>query len=60
MNYSKNMNQKISINSEGLSRCNYCGQITDTVRVHGHEQCTQCGINVEPCCDNEKAREETW
>ena len=36
---------------ETQNRCNYCGMITVPVRVHGHEQCNNCGINVEPCCE---------
>ena len=30
--------------------CLYCGQSSQTVFVHGHEQCVVCKTNVEPCC----------
>jgi len=38
-------------------RCDYCGMETVKTRVHGHEQCACCGVNVEPCCEG--ARYET-
>lgn len=31
-------------------RCSACQRLTTTVHVHGHEQCSLCGSNVEPCC----------
>ena len=33
--------------------CPYCGQSSQTVFVHGHEQCVFCKTNVEPCCQGE-------
>ena len=33
--------------------CLYCGQSSQTVFVHGHEQCVVCKTNVEPCCQGE-------
>ena len=33
--------------------CPYCGQSSQTVFVHGHEQCVVCKTNVEPCCQGE-------
>ena len=33
--------------------CPYCGQSSETVFVHGHEQCVVCKTNVEPCCQGE-------
>ena len=33
--------------------CPYCGQSSQTVFVHGHEQCIFCKTNVEPCCQGE-------
>ena len=33
--------------------CPYCGQSSQTVFVHGHEQCVVCKTNVEPCCSGE-------
>ena len=43
----------MSLNSEIANRCDYCGRITERVRVHGHEQCAFCGTDVEPCCNGE-------
>ena len=33
--------------------CHYCGQSSETIFVHGHEQCAFCKTNVEPCCQGE-------
>ena len=33
--------------------CLYCGQSSQTLFVHGHEQCVVCKTNVEPCCSGE-------
>ena len=33
--------------------CDYCSQPSQTVFVHGHEQCIFCKINIEPCCQGE-------
>ena len=33
--------------------CAYCGQSSQTVFVHGHEQCVFCKTNIEPCCQGE-------
>jgi hypothetical protein len=35
-------------------RCQFCGQIADLVWVHGHGQCSACGINAEECCRGEQ------
>ena len=51
--YLLNTQQMMSLNSEIANRCDYCGRITERVRVHGHEQCAFCGTNVEPCCNGE-------
>ena len=34
--------------------CPYCGQSSQTVFVHGHEQCVVCKTNVEPCCSGQE------
>ena len=39
--------------------CPYCGQSSQTVFVHGHEQCVVCKTNVEPCCQGE-VQESSW
>ena len=33
--------------------CPYCSQSSQTVFVHGHEQCVVCKTNVEPCCQGQ-------
>ena len=44
------INQPSSKNSSKGKVCPYCGQSSQTVFVHGHEQCVVCKTNVEPCC----------
>jgi hypothetical protein len=39
-----------SLGREGHA-CPFCRSIKEPVRVHGHEQCPDCGINILPCCD---------
>ena len=34
--------------------CPYCGPSSQTVIVHGHEQCVPCKANVEPCCSGQE------
>ena len=43
----------IKYNSSKGKVCPYCGQSSQTVFVHGHEQCVVCKTNVEPCCSGE-------
>ena len=31
--------------------CAYCSSAQQVVEVHGHRQCLNCGINLEPCCE---------
>ncbi|MCW5765290.1 MAG: hypothetical protein KIT68_04875 [Phycisphaeraceae bacterium] len=31
-------------------RCPACGHPLRLIRVHAHDQCARCGINLEPCC----------
>lgn len=35
-------------------RCVYCGTRADIIWVHGHGQCSNCGINIEECCRGEQ------
>lgn len=35
-------------------RCVYCGAPAAIVWVHGHGQCSSCGINIEECCSGEQ------
>ncbi len=39
-------------------RCAYCGAEAPLVWVHGHGQCSNCGINVQECCQGETCRTE--
>lgn len=32
-------------------RCAWCGAPWAPVWVHGHGQCSVCGINAAPCCE---------
>ena len=34
--------------------CPFCCQSSQTVFVHGHEQCVVCKTNVEPCCSGQE------
>lgn len=31
-------------------RCPMCGSTAPTVYVHGHSQCADCRVNIDPCC----------
>ncbi len=33
--------------------CNWCCQPTIVIWVHGHGQCSMCGINIDECCSGE-------
>jgi len=46
-------NQPSSNKSSKGKVCPYCGQSSQTVFVHGHEQCVVCKTNVEPCCQGQ-------
>ena len=35
--------------------CNWCNQPSEIIWVHGHGQCSVCGINVDECCRGEEA-----
>ncbi|MBN2731912.1 MAG: hypothetical protein JXR26_05720 [Balneolaceae bacterium] len=41
-------------NNKESRRCAYCGTEAPIVWVHGHGQCSRCGINVEECCRGEQ------
>jgi len=38
-----------------LSICNWCNQPSAIIWVHGHGQCSVCGINIDECCRREEA-----
>jgi hypothetical protein len=48
------------VNQDGQSPapCPYCGALSAVVFVHGHGQCSQCGVNTEPCCGGAAAQNE--
>lgn len=35
--------------------CRICGDVTDLVEVHGHSQCSRCGVLAEECCQGAAA-----
>ena len=37
--------------------CNWCYQPSVIIWVHGHGQCSVCGINVDECCKREQVDE---
>lgn len=36
--------------------CNWCGQPTELIWVHGHGQCKFCGVNIDECCRGENCQ----
>ncbi len=38
---------------ESQVRCPYCQQISNIIFVHGHGQCSKCGVNIDECCNGE-------
>ena len=38
---------------ENQIRCPFCQQISHLIIVHGHGQCSKCGINIDECCNGE-------
>lgn len=48
-----NQLKKLCTQKKQEKTCPYCGQSSQTVFVHGHEQCLFCKINIEPCCQGE-------
>ena len=58
--YNGKIENKLSSNSPSKEKvCPYCGQSSQTVFVHGHEQCVVCKTNVEPCCQGEFSK-SSW
>ena len=53
LNKRNKTNQTIFNNPSKGRLCSYCGQTSQTVFVHGHEQCVVCKTNVEPCCSGQ-------
>ena len=54
VNLTVNQSNQPNSNKVALEKvCPYCGQSSQTVFVHGHEQCVVCKTNVEPCCQGQ-------
>ncbi len=39
--------------------CQWCGQPSVIIWVHGHGQCSICGTNIDECCRGEQCYFET-
>jgi len=39
--------------------CGWCKEAIEPIEVHGHYQCTNCGKNVDECCQGETMKNET-
>ncbi len=40
----------------GTALCPFCCGPLSIVWVHGHGQCTHCGINIDECCRGEQVQ----
>ena len=47
------------MSSEHLNICKWCNQQSAINCVHGHGQCSVCGINIDECCRGEEANQIT-
>ena len=45
------------MNDDYIKICNWCGQPSDVIWVHGHGQCSVCKIVIDECCKGEEARQ---
>jgi hypothetical protein len=34
--------------------CPWCNRVADIIWVHGHGQCSSCGLNINECCSGEQ------
>lgn len=37
--------------------CPWCNYPAEIVWVHGHGQCSNCGINIDECCRGEQCNQ---
>jgi hypothetical protein len=44
----------------GFVICPYCAAPTPLDYVHGHAQCVQCKMNIEPCCNGAPDERGGW
>ena len=49
------MNEEVRYGAEAGTLCEWCGQVSRMIIVHGHEQCPVCHTNNRPCCEGEVA-----
>lgn len=53
MNSQNPENKEVANLKEPKRRCLYCGKFADLIWVHGHGQCSSCGVNTQECCQGE-------
>ena len=58
LNYVNRTNQLSSNNKSKGTVCPYFSQSSQTVFVHGREQCLVCKTNLEPCCQGQVLKGE--
>ena len=42
------------MNDKSVNICNWCNQPAFLIWIHGHFQCSVCGLNVDECCRGER------
>lgn len=47
------------MNESNYVICNWCNQLATIIWVHGHGQCSICGVNIDECCKVEEANSLT-
>jgi hypothetical protein len=55
----KSSKEKFSHNRTEVIFCCWCNQPTSIVWLHGHGQCSNCGINIDECCSGENIEFES-
>jgi len=49
------MKSEVNYNNQTIV-CNWCLQPSYIIWLHGHGQCSVCGINIDECCRGEYAQ----
>jgi endonuclease III len=44
--------------NKNMVRCPFCSQISHIIIVHGHGQCSLCGVNIDECCNGETCQKQ--
>ena len=44
------------MNARQIPVCNWCNNPSNIIWVHGHGQCSKCGIIIDECCRGEEAQ----